>query len=258
MITRTILFLCLAAAAEATSLPAPITLAECVDGSVIDDPTSCTASGNDASASGSLTLSPFVSLTAQSASGPINDLFNPGAGVFVSAKYSFQVVGGNPGDQIPILISTNLTSNGSSFSHAYGFAEMVITTSFGTTSVVVCSNGTCGTNNTSFSGTLAWSANAGDIDTLQLEIEAQSGDSPFAEFANASADPFIFVDPSFANAETFSIAVSPGVGNGLASPVPEPGTFGLIGGSALALLFGNFRRRSRFIRQKTVSWAHDD
>jgi hypothetical protein len=42
--------------------------------------------------------------------------------------------------------------------------------------------------------------------------------------ALASADPLIFVDPNFPGASQYSIVLSPGVGNGLASTVPEPGT----------------------------------
>src|SRR5437868_6141398 len=159
---RTILFLCIAATIWADSLPTAVTIAECSDRTVTDDPTSCSVSGFDASASGSLTLFPFVSLTAESNSGPANGLFIPGAGVFVSARYSFQVVGGSPGDVVPILFATNLTSNASSFSHAFGFAEAVLHTGFGDTSKVVCTNGSCGTTDTSFSGTFGWFANSGE------------------------------------------------------------------------------------------------
>jgi hypothetical protein len=226
---RTILFLCTAVAIRADSLPTAVTLAECTDRTLIDDPTSCSLSGFDASASGSLTLFPFVSLTAQSNSGPANGLFNPGAGSFVSARYSFRVVGGNLGDVVPILFTTNLTSNASSFSHALGFAEAVLHTGFGDTSKVVCTNGSCGTTDTSFSGTFGWFANSGESgDTIQLEVEASSGDSPIAESANASADPFIFVDPSFAEAANYSIELSLGVGNGLPVATPEPRTVGLM------------------------------
>jgi hypothetical protein len=242
---RILLVLSLAAAARAGTLPPPVTLAECVDSTVTDDPSSCSVSGRDAFASGSLTLFPFVSLTAQDFSGPANDLFIPGAGVFVSVKYSFQVVGGNPGDIVPILIATSLTSNASSFGAAYGFAETVVSTSFGTISEVVCTNDTCGTTNTSFFGTFGTRAMSGESgDTIQLEIEAQSGDSPLAQSANASADPFIFIDPSFAGAANYSIQVSPGVGNGLAAAgVPEPGTFALLG--CALLIVGYLGRSSR-------------
>jgi hypothetical protein len=233
---RTILFLSLAGAGWASSLPGPITLAECVDFTVTDDPSSCAVSGRDASAIGSLALSPFVSLTAESNSGPINDMFNPGAGVVVSVQDSFQVVGGNPSDAVPIMIASGLTANASSMRHAFGFAETVVHTGFGNTSVVVCTDGTCGTTNTSFSGTFAWFAQSGEAgNTIQLEVEASSGDSPLAESANASADPFIFIAPSFAGASNYSIEVTPGVGNGLPAAAPEPGTLGLVA-SFLGLL----------------------
>ncbi len=79
------------------------------------------------------------------------------------------------------------------------------------------------------SGTFAWPAQAGGINTMHLEVEAESGDSMLAESANASADPFIFIDPSFAGAQNYHIVVSDGVGNALpASTVPEPGTLGLM------------------------------
>jgi hypothetical protein len=241
---KAMLFLCLAAALRATSLPSPVTVVECSDFGVTDDPTSCAVSGRDASANGSVTLSPFVSLTANSNSGPANQDFIPGAGVFVAATYSFQVAGGNPGDVVPLLITTNLTSNGSSISHAYGFAEIVIQTSFGTTSVVVCTDGTCGTTTTSFSGTFGWSATSGESgDTVHLEIEASSGDSPFAESADASADPFLFIDPNFAGAANYSILLSPGVANTIGPSVPEPGTFGMMAAAILALMGSKFRRR---------------
>src|SRR5258708_3420851 len=112
-----ILFLCLSSNICATPLPAPATLAECTNFGLVDDPTSCTLGGRDALATGSLTLTPFVSLTAQASAGPINDLFDPGAGVFVSVRYSFQVIGGNAGDMVPILIATSLNSTATS-SHA--------------------------------------------------------------------------------------------------------------------------------------------
>jgi len=235
--------------ARADVLPAPSTLAECVDSVLVDDPGSCTLSGHDASAFGSLTLAPFVSLVAEDTSGAINALGNPGAGVFVSLTYSFQITGGNPGDQVPILIATDLDTSASSASHAYGFASLYVSTGFGNKQIVACTNDTCGTTDTSFSGTLATSVFSGQIDTIQLEIEASSGDSPNAEWANASADPYIYIDPSFAGAGKYSVEVSPGVGNAPATlaAVPEPSSVCLLAGvaSAVALLRRGRRRSSQ-------------
>ena len=243
---RTLLLFGLAVIARASSLPVPVTVAECVDFSVIDDPGSCFVSGNDASASAFLTLAPFLSLGAQSSSGPINDLFNPGAGAVATVDYSFQVVGGNPGDVVPILIATGLSATASSFSHAFGFAETVVHTSFGDASRVVCTNNTCGTTDTSFSGVFAWSAISQETgDTIHLSVEAESGDSPLAESANAAADPFIFIDPTFAGAANYSVQVSPGVANSLPSSVPEPATLALSAAALLLLInFGNFGDRA--------------
>ncbi len=227
-------FLVFGRAGLAATLPPPTTLVECVDFTVTDDPGSCSVSGRDAAASASLALSPFVFLVAHSESGPINSLFNPGAGAVGFVTYSFQVQGGNPGDIVPMFISANLTASASSASHALGQAETLVHTSFGNTDAVVCTNGNCGTTATSFSGTFGFNTLSGEGgDFIQLSVEAQSGDSLFAEFADASADPLIFIDPSFANAGSYSIVLSPGVANALGS-VPEPGTWVLFA-SAVAL-----------------------
>jgi hypothetical protein len=60
--------------------------------------------------------------------------------------------------------------------------------------------------------------------------------------AHAFADPQFSLDPSFANANDFSLAISNGIGNELASSAPEPATFV---GAGLALAVFIARRRSR-------------
>jgi hypothetical protein len=228
-------------------LPAPSTFAECVaNGTVQDDAASCLLSSGSAAASGSIVLWPFVTLTASSTTSP-----GGGSGVLVDATYSFQVVGGNPGDIVPIMISTNLSSDASSLDHAFAMAQTRVDTSAGSFTEIVCTNGsinpTCPTLNTTFSGSFAWSALSGESgDTIHLAIEAQSGDSAVPEWANASLDPFIFIDPNFANAASYSIIVSPGVGNGLpvsTVPVPEPGTIALTASGLIMLISRGSRAR---------------
>lgn len=233
-----ILSVCLLPGARASILPAPTTVAECTGSlGLIDDPNSCTMFGTNAVGSASLALSPFVSVSAQTTSGPADEFGVYSAGALARVNYSFQVVGGNPGDVVPILVAADFTADGSSESHALGFASIFVNSSFGTVSEAICTDGTCGPPSNSFSGTLSLFAHVGESgDGISLTVEADSGDSAFAEFANASANSFIFIDPTFAGAANYSIEVSPGVGNSLPS-VPEPGTFGLMGGALVILGF---------------------
>jgi len=213
----------------ATILPPAVTLAHCVvDSSFLDDPTSC-ALGSIGHAQATLTLSPFVSLSVQAASPP-NDARVHGSAATATITYSFQVTGGNTGDIVPVLIATSLLTNGSDPTHGIGFAELLThTTAAGDSFIAVCSDGTCGTTASSFFGTLSTRARSGDANTLTLFVQAGTGDSLFSESASASADPFIFIDPAFPNANRYSIDVSPGVANAQSAPgVPEPVSFGLV------------------------------
>ena len=77
--------------------------------------------------------------------------------------------------------------------------------------------------------------------------EATSG----TEVSNGSADPHIYIDPSFAGGADYQFVVSDGVGNqtGLSS-VPEPGSLTLTGLAfgAIALL--------RSLRRKALDSGH--
>src|SRR5262249_25578822 len=148
-----------------------------------------------------LTLLPFVSLTAQAASPPNSGVIH-GAAASAVVTYSFEVIGGSPGDIVPLLIATNLSSLGSDSTHGIGFPGLSVHPApAGDSFVAVCSNATCGTTASSFSGNLSTRARSGDIaNTLTLQVQASTGDSLIAQSASASADPFIFVDPSFPGA----------------------------------------------------------
>jgi len=179
-----------------------------------------------------VTLAPFEGLIVQASSPPIDANAIHGVGAMARLTYTFQVLGGNPGDIVPILIAASLNSSGSDPTHGIGFASLnVHTAAAGDAQIAVCSDGTCGTSNKSFFGTLSTRARSGELgDTLTLFGSASTGDSLSFETARASADPFIFVDPTAPNASQYSIVLSPGVANAVAS-VPEPG-------SALALALG--------------------
>jgi hypothetical protein len=230
-------------ATAATILPAPTTLADCaVDTLRVLNPTSCVLNfaGN---ASASVTLSPFVILTAEAGSPPVDGIVH-GAAASAVVTYSFAVTGGNPGDIVPILIATNLSSLGSDPSHGIGFAELSVHTgAAGDSFVVVCSNATCGTAASSFSGVLRTRATSGDTSNgLTLQVAASTGDSLLATSASASADPFIVIDPDFAGAALYSILVSPGVGNVEITATPEPATVSLLLNAVAFLGLGVCRR----------------
>ena len=246
-------------APASTLLPPATTLGDCaVDSLRVLSPSSC-ALNLAGTASASLTLSPFVSLTAEAASPPNGGVIH-GASASAVVTYSFEVIGGNPSDIVPVLIATSLSSLGSDPTHGIGFAELSVHTgAAGDSFVAVCSNATCGTTASSFSGTLRTRARSGDTSNeLTLQVQASTGDSLLATSASASADPFIFIDPSFPGASLYSIAVSPGVGNAEITAAPEPGTMGLLLGAA-ALLAAVRRRRTTARRVACVAallcWA---
>lgn len=227
-------------------LPPPQPLAHCDvgGGNFVDDPASCTLGTSD-TAFASLTLAPFVSLVAQAEAPAALGIHGAGATAFLT--YSFAVIGGNPGDLVPISIATSLTTTGTDPNLGIGFAVVTVTTNAGgtTTLEAVCTNATCGTTANSFSGTLNTLARSGEVDELFLQVEASVVGSSVPESASAAADPFIFVDPAFPTANLYSIVVSPGVGNATASTVPEPSGWPLVAVAFAVIVFTKVRHRRR-------------
>jgi hypothetical protein len=206
----------------------------------------CSFGGASASAS----LSPFVGIQA-GASG-----FGQSNGAVAQAKYSFEVVGGNPGDLVPVDVSFDLRTAASvngiddiGGGIADAFADINVL-NHGQSILEKCAStdritrDLCGVD--FFSGSIALTAMSGDLSNqLQLRAIAGTGPDPFGDSLSASAfaDPFIFVDPAFARAGQYSIVLSPDVGNGIASPVPEPAT--LLPLVAIFALFPLLRRGPR-------------
>jgi hypothetical protein len=169
----------------------------------------------------SLSIFPFVSLLAQ-----VNDP----AGVatqdaFAILSYQFAVVGGNPGDVVPVDISTVLST--SATYPNYAFAEFYTDGSGSSqASIMLCTDGSCPSGN-SFNGTLHLLSTSGAARQLTIFIGAEEGFSTGGN-VTASADPYIFIDPAFADASLYQIEVSDGIGNELAPAVPEPSTWAML------------------------------
>jgi len=218
--------------AQGTPLPDPVTFADCaVDAVHVGGVSTCTLGSTFASVS----LLPFPSVVASTSSPPIDANGTHGSGAQASVVYSFEVIGGNPGDIVPILILANLFTIGTDPVHGIGFAELIVHTgAAGDALIAVCSNATCGATGSGFSGTLSTRARTGQLgDTLLLDAAVSAGGIS-AEAGFASVDPVIFIDPSFPDASRYSILVSPGVGNELPGvPAPEPSGLALVALGAL-------------------------
>jgi hypothetical protein len=211
-------------------LPSATSVTECTSvlGVVVDDPVSCSAGGGVAQA----TLSPFAGVSAQATAG--SDM---SAGGFAALNYNFEVVGGQVGDVVPLLVTANLTTIANSVSDA--FASITVTTSLKTEEVVACTNeGPC---TPGFFGSFGIAAQSGSASTIHLEVVAGQVSSLGPENSFASADPLIVIDPSFANAANYSIALSPGVANAVESAVPEP-KYVLVIGVFVGLAWAGRRR----------------
>lgn len=220
------------------SLPAATTNVSCVtavDGTTtaINDPIDCALAGAHAT----LTLSPVAGATLHAEyAGGISSLVQASA----SIKYYFQITGGSVGDFVPLLIATRLSTAVSAADGGSASASLFVHSVSGGAvpdkEVDVCSNVTCGGGGATFSGALATTGLSGDVgDFIVLNLLAGVGDSFDARSADASADPWIYVDPVFAGASRYSIVVSDGVGNGVAA-VPEPSTLALVALGLGALL----------------------
>ncbi len=215
------------ARADAQTLSAASTFVQCfADGNNSFHATECSQGGFvgvPPSAFASAVLSPLPAVSVEVTSPPAAVL---GAGADANATYWFQVTGGNAGDVVPLMFDFSLSASATPDSTA--LARLIIRTSevpF-TVEELLCNPQECGES--ILSDTLTVPARSGAaLDSVTLYVMAQAPATRISnESARAFADPYIFVDPTFPNADQYSILVSPGVGN--TPHVPEPGTLGLL------------------------------
>lgn len=239
-----LLILCAPGRDAIAALPAPSTFVQCfADGNNTFHATECSRGGFPGvppSAFASAMLSPAPSVSVEVTSPPAAVL---GAGADANSTYYFQVTGGNVGDVVPIMVDFALSVFSTAESSA--LARIIIRTSVVpfTVEEIVCNPQVC--DETEFSDTLTIQARSGaNLDSVTLYALAQAPATRLSnESARAFADPFIYVDPAFANASLYSIVVSPGVANVPLTPVPEPAAGVLLSIGTVAI--GLLRRRSR-------------
>ena len=194
-----------------------------------------------------ITSLPAVSLTAL-----VTGLGSQGSGVSDGAgffQYDVLITGGQFGDSVPLFVDGALSAHGlgvdgydvtdSSATLALSFANG----NHGAAAAVSCGNILRGSDcsNSNWSGTLAAVGWVGYDNWVELTVSATVAG---AGFANAYADPHVYIDPVF-------LAANPGydlvlnVGNSLApaTATPEPSSL-LFAASALAGV-ALLRRRNR-------------
>lgn len=208
------------APAAATPLAAPSTQTSCFSqAQTVLDPIACAVGGAHAS----VQLGPVATVAAEATN----------AGATAALEYQFEVVGGNIDDLVPVLVSAYLETNANGASQAQ--AGIVVTVGSTFKQVVTCSGPTCSpTQPSAFSGDVVVTASVGTVNRINLN--ASVAILSIAGTGYAIADPFIRIDPSFAQAANYSIELSDGVANA----VPEPGTSALFGGAIAGLAW---RRR---------------
>jgi hypothetical protein len=224
------------------------------------------ASCNLGSAGASIAIQPSVLLAAQVDTGLLVAGDRSGATAIVALQYDFTLTGGRVGDLVPILVHTHMSTdvtpsedpnNANSASagiNLFGLSGLggnIINNGPGA-SACSLSPGPAGCAN-EFEDDLALTLASGSAERVYLHIiVAASSNSDGA--ASASIDPFIFVDPHFANAGDYAITVSSGVANAPpVSEVPEPSVWALVlagfGGLGAALR----RRQTGMTRSTSLS-----
>jgi hypothetical protein len=162
-----------------------------------------------------------------------------GAGASATAFYNFQVVGPTDGVPTDLLIDFHLTATSTPDSAA--LARMILRAGTFAVAFEACSDfevdPNCGEPDRR--ETVSFTALSGSVtNSVTLYAQAQAAVTRLThETAQALADPYIRVDPSFPDAHLYSVLVSPGFGN--APPVPEPPAPWLLGAGLLWLGWGN-------------------
>ena len=220
-------------------------------------PASC---GLDLAASGSIAVQPSASLQAVADAALLDPGDGEAAEVIVALQYTFTVTGGNVGDPVPVVVETSLstevtgsgdadfTNLASASLNLYGLSAVGGGVISAGPRILACSQSPspllppgCDPD---FAGSLAFTMASGSAELVFMQIVVAAS-ADVAGKAAASIDPFIFVDPNFANASDYRITVLDGVANSPpVSAVPEPDDASLLL-AGLGLMGAVATRRSR-------------
>lgn len=202
--------------------------------------------------SASIGVQPFSNLSATVDPAGIGS--DTTAVAIAALQYDFTVSGGHAGDLVPVLVLSSLQAEVS------GSPDPNQATAAAANLDVRALSPVAGARNEDSVGacdTSPVACNQPDAVDAELSITVASGSagrvfmqvlvaaSSVAEGpAFARIDPFIFVDPSFANAADYTITVAGGVGNALPPAVPEPGSWALLLAGLGGLKAARRRRRT--------------
>ena len=185
----------------------------------------------------SISVQPFEVLSASVNAANLDPVADGSAAQALAAlQYDFTVTGGHVGDLVPVLVLSRLQAA------ATGSEDPNNANSASANIVVRALSPASGVNSEDSAGACDASPVAcGQPAAVEAELaitlasgtagrvfmQVLVGASSTSEgLAFATIDPFIFVDPHFANAADYTITVANGVGNAL--PVPEPGVWALL------------------------------
>lgn len=199
-------------------------------------PAHCNRGGE---AEADIAIQPVALLSASVSTAGLEAADRTGFTALAALQYDFTLTGGNVGDLVPVLVLTGLHTSADPSddpNNANTASANIDVRSLSPVSGVVNED-----------STFACSVSPVDCDQLddveaELEITMASGSagrvfmqvlvaasSTSGGGASAQIDPFIFVDPRFANAADYTITVASGVANARpVAAVPEPGDWALL------------------------------